>query len=193
MRQARSDLETLLAQVEKVSGLDAFFKTRESNLKANLTTYETMWTLFIPGQRIYAKPFLGMPQMFIVQSPPMFWDIERTLPAFVEMDCWCYDWNGKEIVKVWYYLKFERFRGTKPISELVAYPIEYYKDKDEHSKADFSSKDDLINHLIDRGTTFDQVVRGPKGASQQHKYDGDALADRRNVIKVTRDEVRQYL
>ena len=186
-KQARLDLELLLEQVIQDSELDAYFKTRASNLTANLTTYESMWTLFIPGQKIYAKPFLGMPQMFVVQSPPMFWERGRTLPATVEMSCWCYDWNGKDVVKVWYLIRFDRFRGTKPINELVAYPIKYYKD--ENLNAKFKNEKELVKHLIDRGVTFDETVRGRKGASQQREYDGEALADRRNVIKKNHDEV----
>lgn len=174
----------------KDSELDAYFKTRQSNLAANLTTYETMWTLFIPGKEIYAKPFLGMPQIFIVQTPPMFWEKDRNLPPTVDMDCWCYDWNGKEMSKVWYYIPFDRFRGTKPINELVAYPIHYYKD--DNPKAEFRNQEGLVQHIIDRGIRFDATVRNTKGASQQHEYDGEALADRRNVIRITREEVRYH-
>jgi hypothetical protein len=188
-KEARDDLGLLLELVEKDSELEAYFKTRESNLAANLTTYETMWTLFIPGQRVYAKPFLGMPQIFMVQSPPMFWPGEKTrgLPAQVDMDCWCYDWNGKEMAKVWYFIKFDRFRGTRAINELPAYPIEYYKD--ESPKAEFKNQKELMEHIIDRGVKFDDTVRTKKGASQQHKYDGEALADRRNAIKDTHKSV----
>jgi len=85
-------------------------------------------------------------------------------------------------------LKLSR-RNSLPIAVIVAYPIKYYKD--ENPKAEFKNEEGLIKDLIDRGVKFDETVRGPKGASQQHEYDGDALADRRNVI--SRDEVGEPL
>lgn len=182
----------LLEHIRGASELENYFKTRESHLTANVTTYETMWSLFVPGQKIYAKPFLNMPQVFVVESPPTIWERDRRLPLFIEMDCWCYDWSGKEIVKVWYWIRFERFRGTKAINELVAYPTKYYKD--ENPKAEIKNEEDLFYTLVKRGVQYDQIVRGPKGSAQQHEYDGEALADRRNIIKQSRsNEVGQIM
>ncbi|KAH6674953.1 hypothetical protein B0J14DRAFT_25252 [Halenospora varia] len=179
-RQAREDLEILLEYVGTTSELEKYFKTRESNLKEELTTYEELWTLFIPGKTIFAKPFLGMPQLFVVHSPPFIWDNTKPAPSAINLYCWCYDWNGRTPVKVWYFIKFDHFRGTKPINELVAYPSKFYKS--ETSSDEIKTEEELISHLVTRGLKFDHTVRGPKGATQQHQYDGEALADRRTVF-----------
>jgi len=39
------------------------------------------------------------------------------------MWAWSWDFDGKKILKVEYALKFERFRGTKPITDLPFYPV----------------------------------------------------------------------
>lgn len=147
----------LLEHVQGDSELDKYFKTRESHLAGDLTSYETMWTLFVPGQRIYSKPFLGKPQLFVVHSPPYAYSRDLPLPPSLYVDCWCYDWNGSKTVKVWYYITIEQFRGTKAISDLVAYPLKFYKDIKKDSK--MKNVEELVDHLVKRGGCFDETVR----------------------------------
>jgi hypothetical protein len=169
--------------VKGAEELDGYFKTRESNLKANLTTYDTMWSLFIPGEKVYAKPFLNSPQVFVVDIPP-YWLERRSPPPKLHVDCWCYDWNGKEMVKVYYSIEIERFRGTKSINELACYPLKYYQDENSAIK----NEGELIRSLVNRGKTYDKIVRGPKGAKQMYAYNGDALADQRHIIRQNKNE-----
>ena len=179
-KQAREDLARLMEHVKGSPELESYFKTRESYLNANLTTYETMWSLFVPGKKIYAQPFMNTPQLFVVENPPYMWERERRLqPTKLGVDCWCYDWNGKEMVKVYYSISIERFRGTKAVNELICYPIKYYKDE----AGQYKSEEDLCNMLLERGRKYNKIVRGPKGATQMHQYKGNALADRRNAIR----------
>lgn len=157
--------------------LNSYFKTRGSNLGAGLTTFDTMWALFVPDQEIYAKPFLNCPQVFKVETPPYRFGREMRLqPMSLDIDCWCYDWNGKEIVKAFYSISIERFIGTKAINELVCYPLKYYK-----GDLTFRDEQDLRENLIKRGSKYNTTVRGRKGAQQMYEYHGDALPDKRNV------------
>ncbi|KAH0543404.1 hypothetical protein FGG08_002262 [Glutinoglossum americanum] len=174
--EARQDLGLLLESVKKgAEELETYFKARESNLKAHITTYETMWSLFVPGEKVIAKPFLNTRQIFVVSAPLDNWS-ESGKQASI--DCWCYDWNGREMVKVYFSLKIEKFKGTKRINELECYPIKYYKDDNGTIK----NEEDLCESLTKRGRGFDRIVRGPKGAGQMHSYAGEALVDQRAIM-----------
>ena len=187
---AREDLACLLDCVKGAQELNAYFKTRESNLNANLTTYDSMWSLFVPGQKIYAKQFLGCQQVFMVEDAPYDYDRNRrSPPSSLSVACWCYDWNGKEMVKVYYNILIKKFRGTKPVNELVCYPTLYYKDEN----VAINPEEDLLTKLAERGQKYDKIVRGPKGAEQMFEYNDDALANRRNVITQRDNEQVCYL
>lgn len=67
-KQAREDLQTLMACVETAPDLEKYFKTRESNLRANITTYEFMWTCFAPGTKIIAKVTIPVRGFLLVCS-----------------------------------------------------------------------------------------------------------------------------
>jgi len=177
--QARKDLEKLLECVTTAPELEKYFKTRESNLKAHITTYETMWTIFPPKTKIVAKLFLNQVQLLEVRGAPI---PRRTpMPPNIKLLAWCWDWNGKEMVKVYYFLSIERFWGTKDIGQLFCYPLQYHKDE---------SPEDLCRVLRARGSRYNKIVRSKPGATQMYLYDGVALTERRNTIKPKRDTVR---
>ena len=119
--QARQDLEHLLRRIQSAPELENYFKTRETNINASITTYEKLWTCFAPKTRVIAKPFMNMPQVLEVSTSPIPFNtpVESTL----EMWAWCWDWNGKKMVRAYYRLRFDRFRGTKPINDLPFYPF----------------------------------------------------------------------
>jgi hypothetical protein len=159
----------LLNRVQTAPELEKYFKTRETNVNAKITTYETLWTCFGPKTKIVAKPFMNTPQILeVLISPiPYFTPVEATLPMYA----WGWDWNGKRMVKVYYELKFERFRGTKSISELPFYPIEFH-----------SNKDELLSTIRARNKKWLEIIHVKPGASQMFKYSGNAYADRRKVL-----------
>jgi hypothetical protein len=96
-QEARDDLRELMGYITQTPNLKSYFKTRQSYLDAKITTYETMWSLFVPGKRIYAKPFLGKPQLLTVKIPP-YVSTKSPEPS-VSVCCWCYEWKGKSIIK----------------------------------------------------------------------------------------------
>jgi hypothetical protein len=102
---------------------------RDSNLKANITTYDTMWTIFKPKAKVVAKPFLQTTQIFEVAFAPI--PEFKSAPKKTAVSVWCWDWNGKEMTKVFYDIIIDRFRRTKDISQLACYPLEYHMDSSE--------------------------------------------------------------
>ncbi|SMQ47334.1 unnamed protein product [Zymoseptoria tritici ST99CH_3D7] len=173
--QARKDLSDLLELIRTSPELKNYFKTRQSHLDAKVTTYENMWSIFIPEQLVYAKPFMATPQLFKVSSSSNLFPTSREPRVGVE--CWCYDWNGKDIVRAYYDIFIEYFRGTRSISELACYPLDCFT-KDEK----FDSPDQLREKLVERGAKYSRCVRAQKGVAQMFAFDGMALVESNMAI-----------
>jgi hypothetical protein len=184
-REAREDLRKLLDYVASSSELEAYFKTRDSNLLSKSTTYQTMWTLFRPGTRIIASPFMNQPQIFEVKTSPDPWE-DSWEDRNLSVACWCHDWNGKDMVKTTFDFPIEKFRGTKEINSLFCYPVEYYKD--ENGKGFDES---LMKDCIKIGEEFERLCTVKKGAGQMFQYDGLALSSRGSITRAPLgDQVR---
>jgi hypothetical protein len=158
-----------MERIQLAPELEKYFKVRETNANASITTYETLWTCFPPKTKIVAKPFMNTHQLLQVTSSPI--PFSSPAESTLQMWAWCWDWNGKKMVKVFYLLRFERFRGTKNINELPFYPLEYHTGKDE-----------LCKTIRKRGFEYYNAVRCKPGASQMFTYVGNAYGDRRKVL-----------
>jgi hypothetical protein len=91
------------------------------------------------------------------------------------------------MTKVFYDIMIERFWGTKDISQLACYPLEYYMDGSE------KEIDGLCKQLRDRGAKYNKIVRSKAGASQMYIYNGPALSERRSVVrKEGKDQVSNF-
>lgn len=188
LKETREDLAQLLSYLRRADELTAYFKTRDSNRTAKVTTYDTMWTLFAPGTEVVAKPFLNSVQIFRVGIPP------DSSPGNKFVYCWGYDWNGKALVKCWYPFRMEKFKGTKEINTLECYPLEYHQNEiPEHEDGrGTSTTSPLRESLIKRGRLFNDLCRVPKGAKQMFDYDDYVLWSRfgRGALSKTKRNVR---
>lgn len=87
------------------------------------------------------------------------------------------------MIKVYYRLTIERFRGSKPINELEYYPLEFALNKEE-----------LLAKTKERSAKYVKYISVKPGASQKFTYKGDAYGDRRKAIASPDDgEVSWYL
>ncbi|RYP22908.1 hypothetical protein DL767_008956 [Monosporascus sp. MG133] len=176
--QPSKDLAHLLGRVETAEELEDYFKTKEVNSIAKVTTFETLWTVFAPKTLIVTKPFLGIPQLLEVSSSPLSAPGAMKKVSRLWMTAWCWDWDGKKMVKVYYDLKFRRFRGTMEISKLDYYPLSYYEGAEE-----------LQSTIRKRSKAFLKATMFcPTGAGQTFKYEGMAFVARRKVVSGSRDE-----
>ena len=90
------------------------------------------------------------------------------------------------MVRVYYALTIEKFRGTKDINQLECYPIEYYKDAaGEYNKAA------LCKTIKERGKKYVTYVKCKQGAAQMHTHSGNAVSERRNAIKTDNEDDRR--
>ena len=158
-----------MERIQSAPELEKYFKVRETNANASITTYETLWTCFPPKTKIVAKPFMNTHQLLQVSSSPI--PFSNPAESTLQMWAWCWDWNGKKMVKVFYLLRFERFRGTKSINELPFYPVEFHTGKEE-----------LLKVIRKRGVHYMNYVQCKPGASQMFTYVGNAYGDRRKVL-----------
>lgn len=81
------------------------------------------------------------------------------------------------MMKVFYDIMIDRFWGTKDISQLACYPLEYPMDGSE------KEIDSLCKNLKERGMRYSKIVRSKTGASQMYFYDGPAVSERRSVVR----------
>ena len=174
--QARLDLGLLLDTIASGSGdlkLDKYFKARESNNQQRCVTFESLWTLFPPGTLIYGKPFQGQDQIFIVKDNTAPWPREDTRWT---LECWTYDWDGKSFKRMGLRLEVESFDGTKPITELPFYPLDYHQ-----------QPEDLKKRLVERGVKYKKVCTLKQG-SRMFDYKGDAVFGKKGFSGFTGDD-----
>lgn len=174
--QTTKDLASLLERVRTAPELEDYFKSRESNMAAKVTTFDTLWTVFAPGTHIVARVFRGSEQIFTVHDSPIPWPQYAAQVTYKHHTMWVWNWDydGKKILKVFYKLKFERFRGTKPITELPYYTLSVLPDERQQALTKAS-----------RGRAYKFIkatVRCKKGAEQMFMYHGLAYADQRNLL-----------
>ncbi|KAH8589629.1 P-loop containing nucleoside triphosphate hydrolase protein [Bisporella sp. PMI_857] len=175
--ESREDLAHLLEQISMSEELEDYFKTRETGLLGNLTTFETAWTLFAPGTLIVAKPFMNIAQVLRVADAPVPWAGSVAKNASHLMtSAWCWDWNGETMIKVKYNLKMKRFRGTKAINGMEYYPLLYYEEQAQ-----------LRETIRMRSHTFlvNTLFREP-GANQMFIYSGNAYVGANKIIRANK-------
>jgi len=137
-----------------------------------------MWTFFAPETKIVAKLFLKQDQILQVSRPPI--PRRSPLPSKLDTLVWCWDWNGTEMTKVYYWSKIAQYWGTKAVNQLAYYPLNFLED---------AKREELCKLMRERGERYIKIVRGRSGATQMYIYEGLALSERRSVIRTSRDAV----
>lgn len=178
--QARADLKDLLTTLSNGSGdakLDKYFKARKSHIEQKSVTFETLWTLFTPGALVYGRPFLEQDQLFIVQDNWKPWPDPSAKTWYLQ--CWTYDWDGKQFRRLPLRVDIERFEGQMPINSLPFYPLDYHMERE-----------DLIKRLKARGATYKRVCTTKEG-SRMFEYKGDVVGSKEGItgVKANNDEV----
>ena len=168
-KSARSDLRLLLDTISSGSGdqkLDKYLKVRESNVEKRSVTFETLWTLFPPGQLVYGRAFQGQHQLFIVKDNHNPWPIthkQDPTNSKWSMTCWTYDWNGKSFKRLPLIIEIDYFDGAKIITSLQYFPFEFHPER----KA-------VEEQLMERGQLYKRFCMAKQG-SRMFEYRGQAL------------------
>ena len=124
---------------------------------------------------VVGRRYLNRLQTFCVESAPDPYDKNSKRKELYVL-VWCWDWSGKEMIKVFHWLHLEKFRGTKEISQLACYPIKYY------GNGNPEAVENLKKDIRKRGSRYNQIVRSMSGATQMYFYKGDAMFDGRTIV-----------
>jgi hypothetical protein len=174
LRKAKKDLTTLLEHIRKTQEVSSYFSGLNASKTSRTVQFEYLWTLFPPGELVYATPFMRQPQIFIVKESISYIRFDKESNSESKkriwyLDCWSYDWDGKTLKRVPVTFKFEDFQGARKVNTLPCYPLRYRDDaSDPENEA-------LSKQLIERGKRFiDFCVK--KAGKQMFDYDGDAIS-----------------
>lgn len=66
-KEAREHLSKLLQTLRTSDELEPYFKSRDAHIAARTITSEWLWTIYPPKTLLYARSFLGDPQVFEVE------------------------------------------------------------------------------------------------------------------------------
>ncbi|KAJ5982626.1 hypothetical protein N7451_012726 [Penicillium sp. IBT 35674x] len=113
----------------------------ESMLQHGHITYDLLWTLFKPGYHIYI-PYIGTkePRYVIFDAGE---DITQNDETWFNLECRFIDYDGVRFGEAGIFLRVPKFRGSKPIATLEAYPLRHH-----------SSHEQVRKDLVKRGLRF---------------------------------------
>lgn len=137
-------------------------------LEAQEITYNLLWALFKPNTVVYTTYFgTGKPRCVKYNSGE-----ERTTNNGVEyfhLECRYLDFDSKVLGETSVELGIPKFRGTRKVNSLDAFPLEYHP-----------SKNKILAHLVDCGRKFVSLM-----GIHHRQYRGEAFYVRKSKpIKV---------
>lgn len=140
-----------------------------SLLRSNEITYDLLWALFKPNTEIYTT-CAGTDEHMCVKVNHSEEKEMLNKTKYFHVECRHFDHDGKIFGEATVGLAIEKFRGSKRIELLPAFPLQYH----QHSA-------DVSKHLIDCGRQFLTLV----GTAHHKHYEGYAFRkdDKGRLIK----------
>jgi hypothetical protein len=132
-------------------------------------TYEYLWTLFQPGATVFARQDGQETALTLVET--RYGQDAKGCPCFW-LTCKYVDWDGAKFGSVKINLAISVYTGTRPISSLRVYPIDYHPEGEA-----------IRTRLIERGTKA-EALAGPNYRAYQGvawRQGGFGTKDKYNV------------
>ncbi|KAJ5291520.1 hypothetical protein N7478_000771 [Penicillium angulare] len=122
-------LDHLSLLVESVTEANAFVAREVSSLLAQAhITYDLLWALFKPGCFVFTKCLgTGKPRCVVFDAGEEF---TRDGVTYYKLETRYFDHDGEKFGEAGMALGILKFRGSKPIESLDAFPICYHPDHD---------------------------------------------------------------
>ncbi|KZF22636.1 hypothetical protein L228DRAFT_131240 [Xylona heveae TC161] len=112
-----------------------------SMLQHGHITYELLWALFKPGFHVYTTCFgSGEPRCVVFDAGE---ETTQDSVEFYKLECRFLDYDGVKFGETGIYLRILKFRGSKPIETLEAFPLHHHP-----------SRQQVRKNLVERGRKF---------------------------------------
>lgn len=163
-RETREALADLLECIRTSRELKDYFKTRDTNIAKQVTSYKYLWTFFPPGTRVVASPFMGTEQLFLVEDLVDIGSDRDDHEPYWQIDCIYLDFDtsfGRRMVS----FKVKKFDDTKPLKTLECYPTKFMDHEDR-----------FLKDRKEQGQEFKTFCFELKGAAKLFSYRGNATS-----------------
>jgi hypothetical protein len=141
-----------LLQELLIKEFKSMIDTSQDMKSKRVMTYEHLWTLFQPGATIFARQDGQETAMTLVNT--IYGRDAQDIPCFW-LTCKFVDWDGAKFGTQRVRLYISQYAGTRSISSLRGYPIEYHYEGQV-----------LLDRLIARGAKAEELA-GPNYRSYQ--------------------------
>jgi hypothetical protein len=141
-----------LLQEILVKEFKSMIDTSQDMKSKRVMTYEHLWTLFQPGAIVFARQDGQETAMSLVET--RYGQDAKGIPCFW-LTCKYVDWDGAKFGTQKLNLSISIFSGTRSISSLRVYPLEYHHEADA-----------LRERLISRGAKAEELA-GPNYRAYQ--------------------------
>ncbi|KAJ5543903.1 ATPase AAA-type core [Penicillium frequentans] len=139
----------------------------QSMLQHSQITYDLLWALFKPGCHVYTTCIgTNEPRCVIFNAGE---EVMRNDETWFNLECRFIDYDGVRFGKAGIFLRVPKFRGSKPIASLEAYPLRHHL-----------SHEQVRKDLVERGQRF----RNFAGSHFQHCEGSAFFMHKGKAIKV---------
>lgn len=175
-REAREDLKQVLSLIRKSASLESYFKARDAIEKDGIIKYEHLWTLFRPGELVYARPMspefpdYQMFEVWVSDKPEEGLENDLASEKEFEITCVGMDFDGAKFERFFYYFKIKQFDNERRVENLEIFPTRFYRNKEG-----LRDDSELQSELLGRGRQFVEFCVADN-RDFQCDYNGAAMA-----------------
>lgn len=139
----------------------------ESMLQHGHITYDLLWALFKPGSHVFTTCFgTKEPRCVIFDAGE---EVTQSDETWFNLECRFLDYDGIKFGEAGVFLRVAKFRGSKPIESLEAFPLR-----------DHPSHEQVQKDLVERGQKFRDLA----GSHIQHCKGNAFFMNKGKVFKV---------
>ncbi|KAF3398203.1 hypothetical protein F1880_005613 [Penicillium rolfsii] len=139
----------------------------ESMLQHGHITYDLLWALFKPGCHVYTT-CIGTKEPRCVKFDAGE-EISQNDETWFNLECRFLDYDGVKFGEAGIFLRVPKFRGSKPIATLEAYPLCHHP-----------SHDQVRKDLVERGQRFRDLA----GSHIQHGKGSAFFVNKGKIFKI---------
>lgn len=140
----------------------------ESILQYGHITYDLLWALFKPGCHVYTT-CIGTKEPRCVKFDAGE-EVTQNDETWFNLECRFLDYDGVEFGEAGIFLRVPKFRGSKPITTLEAYPLRHHP-----------SHERVRKDLVERGQRFRDLA----GSHIQHCKGSAFFVSKGKIFKST--------